>query len=251
MAGYGSQIIPRRACSTTCMPRPWCWRTRPGTRVAIVTLDLVGIGPDVADSDPGRAGQQVPPAGVARRDLLFAHAQRAGRRAQPATRCTTTWSTSPAAKADRPYAASFSERIVGLVAARSPRLDQPALLRQGHGHLRRQSPQQQGSRGRPAAGRRQAGRPVRPRRAGAQDHRRRRQAHGRAVWLRLPCHRADRLRLVERLSGFAQSELESRTPVAPRCSSPAAGPIRIRCPAARSSWPSNMAASWPPRSTPC
>ena len=52
--------------------------------------------------------------------------------------------------------------------------------------------------------------------------------------------------------GFAQSELEAGdTPAARHCSSPVAAAIRTRCRGGRSSWRGSMAATWRRRSTRC
>ena len=223
-----------------------------GTRVVIVTLDLVGIGPDVAD--PIRAEL------ASKYDLAAANV---------AFCCSHTHSGPVVGhnlrtlhydlvdETQQKLIDEYAKKLhADVVLGRRPgdrgARAQPDRLGSRHGDLRRQPPQQQGTRGAEAAGRGQARRPVRPRRAGAQDHGRLGQAHRRAVWLCLPRHGAD-VTTTGRATTRALPKVRSkhRIPVALRFSLPAAAPIKTPCPAARSNWPNNMAGTWPPRSTWC
>ena len=121
-----------RACSTTCGPRPWCSKTRKGTRVAIVTLDLVGIGPDLADPICDELQAKYQTAALARRDLLLAHAQRTGGGSQSAARCTTTRSTTHRQQLIDRYAAELKAKIVELVGRADRRLA-PSQISWGQG----------------------------------------------------------------------------------------------------------------------
>ena len=241
-------IIRRRDCSTTCGPRPWCSKTPHGTRVAIVTLDLVGIGRDLADPICARIADEVRPR------------PRRTSRSAARTRTADRWWATICARLhydlvddgqqqliDRYADRIASERSSALVGRADRRARaQPDFVGPGHGRVRRQSPQQQGARRGPPAGRRQAGRAGGSRRAGARRSPMPPESSR-------PCCSATRAmpRCWTATNGRATIPASPRAswkrshPGARPCSSPAAGPIKTRCRGARSSWPGNMATNWP------
>ena len=145
-----------------------------GTRVAIVTLDLVGIGRDLADPISAELAEQV---SSSRRPTWRSAARtRTADRWSATTcgRCTTTWSTIVNSELIDAYAEDLQQKIVEVVGQAVAALA-PSEISWGQrqGHVCRQSPQQQRARRAAVARRGQAGRTVRSRRAGAQSHRRR------------------------------------------------------------------------------
>ncbi len=144
---------PRASC-TTCGPRRWCWKTRPASgpcwsRWTWSASTATCRWRSATDSQASTASTRA----IAIVLSVLAHAQRPGRRRQPRTRCTSSTTSSSSSSPTTPRRCRRSSSRWS--ATRAARTCSPRELAWGNGHgdVRRQPPQQQGSRRAEAAAR--------------------------------------------------------------------------------------------------